>query len=324
MDNCYFCSMISVLEHIEYLIARHDCVIVPGFGAFIAQYASSSCDGDGINWKKPMRQISFNGDLIHNDGLLANSIIRKEGCNINTANTEIRENVANFYEQLRDGEELAFGKIGIFRQKEGKVVFEPFSKRDSACEYYGIESFSIQPLSYVEKEDAEHSSNNGWRISFNRSYLQIAAAIFALLVISFALSTPVPFKDKTQDYASMSSFQLPGDDSFPFVSNVKELAIMMPRQDADSVVVKSYRSSGGASIAEKEEDKYYLIVCSVLSRAEAEKFISMQNEDYDFRILEKNGKYRVYVATGNSINGLMKMKYEIANDFPDAWVHYSR
>ena len=33
--------MISMIEHIEYLMLSNDCVVVPGFGAFIAQYTSS-------------------------------------------------------------------------------------------------------------------------------------------------------------------------------------------------------------------------------------------------------------------------------------------
>ena len=33
--------MISMIEHIEYLMLSHDCVVVPGFGAFIAQHNES-------------------------------------------------------------------------------------------------------------------------------------------------------------------------------------------------------------------------------------------------------------------------------------------
>ena len=71
--------MISIVEHIEYLIARHDCVVVPGWGAFIAQYEASSVSALG-RWQNPGRQISFNSALSYNDGLLASSIMQREQC----------------------------------------------------------------------------------------------------------------------------------------------------------------------------------------------------------------------------------------------------
>ena len=132
----------------------------------------------------------------------------------------------------------------------------------------------------------------------------------------------------------MGDFRLSDDGgAFPIVSQVRELAIMQPPVDDDSVVVKGYRSMGTerprnvamATTIGSGNNNYYLIVCSVLSQVEAEKFIAHQHrKEYDFKVLSKRGKYRVYVATGNSVKELMQLKYAIADDYPDAWVHYSR
>ena len=160
--------------------------------------------------------------------------------------------------------------------------------------------------------------------------MKIAASIIVLLALSFALSTPVA-NNRQQDYASMGDFRLSDDGgAFPIVSQVRELAIMQPPADDDSVVVKGYRSMGAerprnVAMAAASGNNYYLIVCSVLSQAEADKFIAHQHrKEYDFKVLSKRGKYRVYVATGNSVKELMQLKYAIADDYPDAWVHYSR
>ena len=125
----------------------------------------------------------------------------------------------------------------------------------------------------------------------------------------------------------MNAFKVSTDGAFPYVAEVHELAIAMPRPDADSVVVKGYGSQrrGEAAAACAIDDKYFLIVCSVLSQSEADKFIAAQTTTgYDFKVLARNGKYRVYVASGKSVPELMELKYAIADDYPDAWVHYSK
>ena len=67
--------MISVLDHIEYLTHKHDCVIVPGFGAFISRNSCVKYNGmiSAIN-----RNISFNASVDYNDGLLISSLMRRE------------------------------------------------------------------------------------------------------------------------------------------------------------------------------------------------------------------------------------------------------
>ena len=322
--NRYICSMISVVEHIEYLVSRHDCVVVPGFGAFIAQYEPAHCDADGSAWYAPERRLSFNEELTHNDGLLVNSVMRREGCAYDVANDIIRENVASFNKQLDEEGELSFGMVGIFKLLGRNLVFVP--RRTSAYEFYGMAPFTMRPLNALQAEPRRSRAAASW-FAANRTYLKIAASILVLLVLSFVLSTPISVKDGNQEYASMNAFKVSTDGAFPYVAEVHELAIAMPRPDADSVVVKGYGSQrrGEAAAERTIDDKYFLIVCSVLSQSEADKFIAAQTTTgYDFRVLARNVKYRVYVASGKSVPVLMELKYAIADDYPDAWVHYSK
>jgi hypothetical protein len=62
--------MYSITRHIEYLVSRHDCVVVPGWGAFIAQYEPARIDAESGLIVPPSRAISFNQSVMHNDGLL--------------------------------------------------------------------------------------------------------------------------------------------------------------------------------------------------------------------------------------------------------------
>ncbi len=312
--------MISVVEHIEYLITRHDCVIVPGWGAFIAQYNSSYCDADGVNWHRPVREISFNPELVHNDGLLVNSVVSKEKCTFGVANDIVHDDVAMLCKQINEDRELAFGNIGFFKLINGKVQFKPYSSKEfGKYEFYGLRSFSMEPLALRDRKASV--KNNSWKFSISKNYLKIAASILVLLALSLVLTTPISVKNDNQNYASFSSnFKLTGGEPFAVANEVKELAITMPPIDNDDIIVKAYPSMG----KKRSGGDYYLIVCSVLSQAEADKFISCQSGNYDYEVLAKGSKYRVYVAAGNSVKELISMKNEIADDYPDAWVYHNR
>ena len=226
--------------------------------------------------------------------------------------------------QLDEEGELSFGMVGIFKLSGRNLVFVP--RRASAYEFYGMAPFTMRPLNALQAEPRRSRAAASW-FAANRTYLKIAASILVLLVLSFVLSTPISVKDGNQEYASMNAFKVSTDGAFPYVAEVHELAIAMPRPDADSVVVKGYGSQrrGEAAAERTIDDKYFLIVCSVLSQSEADKFIAAQTTTgYDFRVLARNGKYRVYVASGKSVPELMELKYAIADDYPDAWVHYSK
>ena len=70
--------MLTIVRHIEYLLEHNDCVVVPGFGAFIGNIQSAKEDTTG-QLLPPCRVLGFNNAITHNDGVLANSIMRRDG-----------------------------------------------------------------------------------------------------------------------------------------------------------------------------------------------------------------------------------------------------
>ena len=88
--------MFSIIEHIEYLLTRHDCVVIPGWGAFIANYDTASYDDSRKLMERPHRTIGFNANVNHNDGLLAQSLMRREGLTFDEAMRFITDSVTTF------------------------------------------------------------------------------------------------------------------------------------------------------------------------------------------------------------------------------------
>src|SRR5680860_318593 len=59
------------LEHyISELLYRYNCVVVPGFGAFLTQSRSAVIHEGTHTLYPPTKTVSFNQQLISNDGLL--------------------------------------------------------------------------------------------------------------------------------------------------------------------------------------------------------------------------------------------------------------
>jgi hypothetical protein len=63
-------------KFISDLLYRYDCVIVPGFGGFIANRVSAKNISSQHKFIPPTKEIAFNSNLNQNDGLLANYIKR--------------------------------------------------------------------------------------------------------------------------------------------------------------------------------------------------------------------------------------------------------
>mgnify|MGYP003287733752 CR=1 FL=1 len=63
--------MKNLARHIELLLRDNDCVILPGFGGFIAHTVPAYYASEEHLYYPPTRNISFNASITMNDGLLA-------------------------------------------------------------------------------------------------------------------------------------------------------------------------------------------------------------------------------------------------------------
>ena len=76
------------------LLFEHDCVIIPGFGGFVAQYSAASFEEKKQTFTPPSKSILFNKNLINNDGLLAHKYVSSYQLTYEEALSLIEEEVA--------------------------------------------------------------------------------------------------------------------------------------------------------------------------------------------------------------------------------------
>ena len=122
--------------HIEYLLTRHACVIVPGVGAFIVTEKESSFDPEAGIVMPRRREISFNSSVITDDGLLSHSIARREHLPYEAAHRMLNAMIEKLKADLQAEGEASIGLVGrLVRDEEGLVSFMPKGER-AAAEVY--------------------------------------------------------------------------------------------------------------------------------------------------------------------------------------------
>ena len=146
------------IEHyISQLLYRHQCVTVPGFGAFLTEIQSAHLHENTNSFYPPKKVISFNSHLKNNDGLLANHIAQIEKTTYENAVASIESEVVIWNSILQVNEKFTLKNIGdLFLNSEKNVVFTPSENINYLKESFGLNSFvspSIKREQY--KQEAE-------------------------------------------------------------------------------------------------------------------------------------------------------------------------
>ena len=137
----------NISSHIQDLLYRYECVVLPGFGAFLSQKQSAYIDENSQEFFPPNKVISFNRQLIKNDGLLANYIAEVEAVKYHTANNMIQEFVYDLENSLQNDAKAELANIGKFYlDAEDKLQFEPVSEINFLTQSFGLASYQVTPV----------------------------------------------------------------------------------------------------------------------------------------------------------------------------------
>lgn len=351
--------MNHLISHIEYLIKRHDCVVMPGWGAFIASRVEACYDDlEGV-YHAPKRFVSFNPEVIHDDGMIAASISRKEKIPFLQASKIVGEEISSMRHQLVADREISLGHLGRLVAQDGSTpVFEP-SPRFLQCQSLFFDDLKIPTLVARRAQEQETSSLTAKsRRPFRKlgiKVAKIAASIAVAVGIGYGLLAPIASsrRDSMATVSATSDMFINNSQTSiaPISHASKALKIATPKKspterqptmqdatqeigDPKQAAAKPETAGNTNEAAELHEsrfnslsprlmdsDPYCLIVASLPTRSGAEKFMN-ENRGFEFGILEQDGKFRVYAATGQSssqaLSQLSNPSFE--GKFQDAWV----
>ena len=306
-----------MIEHIEYLMLSNDCVVVPGFGAFIAQYTSSNNCAQNSTFTSPKRSISFNASINHNDGLLANSIAKKALIPYAEALKQIEKSTTICRQALSDGSEVPFGRLGFFISNgEGHIEFIPFHHEYANDDFFGLQSFSFPTLAErnaqvateetVSETYSEPEINIGRRNWFSHKAVQIAASIVMLVCLTFALSTPIIVDKPTHQLATLN---VPTP-TMPKHKVVKTEEISLQKQVEAASEKKEANSNG----------RYAIIICSLKKQSQVAQYFQENKDINPANVIKKNGYYMIYFNRGDNYQELVKEAKQMPKPYTEFWI----
>ncbi len=321
---CNFAVMISLVQHIEYLMMEHDCVVVPGWGALIAQYSESFYNSISHRVEKPQRKVAFNAAVNHNDGLLAQSLVRREGMTYDESLRFIADSVTSFRQQLAQGNELSFGRLGFFHaERKGKLEFVSFNQKSANDEFFGLQSVKFQTLAEMEAEQHEQRipatentfpwTSREWQW---KRVARIAASIVMLLALTVLLTTPIIVDRQHTNYASLNLPTVKTPSIMP-TAHSSNLDASLPNVDFD----KTHTLPAMIDRTGYESGQYFLIIATLNSERQVKKFMEAHPDlEGRMHVTPLGKKYRVYVARSDSKESLNAIRNALPECYNDAWI----
>ena len=205
--------MIELAQHIEALLLENDCVIVPGFGGFVAHYAPATHVKEENLFLPPTRTIGFNPQLKLNDGVLVQSYMSAYDTSFADATRIVEKEVSAFIEILHEEGKAHLENVGeIHYNIYGNYEFIPYDCKITTPSLYGLDSFEIHELATLQQKVLIPANltreKKTYEIRINRVYLRNAVAMIAAVILFFAFSNRVENTDiQKNNYAQL----LPGE-----------------------------------------------------------------------------------------------------------------
>lgn len=107
------------------LLLKHNCVVIPSFGGFVAKTASAIVDFDNGKMTPPKKVLTFNSQLINNDGLLATFYAEKNKVSYDVALQSLNQFVSESKGALNNGSRFHFENVGyLYYNEAGAIAFE--------------------------------------------------------------------------------------------------------------------------------------------------------------------------------------------------------
>ena len=206
-------------KHIARLLLDNDCVIVPGFGGFMAHSIPAKYDEDTCLFTPPIRIVGFNPQLTMNDSLLAQEYVNTYDISFPEALKQIATDVESL--KRRIDEERIYELLGIGKfiiNDDSLLTFVPEETGVITPALYGLDAITVKPMekgveqkkqATISKEatdktdDKETASSETLSVEIPLRYIKHIAA--ACIAIVFMLTMPAKLGDSSKPNINQSA-----------------------------------------------------------------------------------------------------------------------
>lgn len=174
--------MRNLEQHIVHLIARHNCVIIPDFGAFLAHSVPAHYNIDDRTFMPPHRTLGFNPQVKVDDALLVSEYMSAHNLAYEAATAMLRNDILSLRRTLSRRGNVRFGELGTFSMNiNSEITFEAAVNCIDDPENFGFEPLTIAQLHNIEERT----------ITIKRRSIGKYIASIAAIILTFIFVTPI-------------------------------------------------------------------------------------------------------------------------------------
>ena len=317
-------------NYIKELLFQHDCVIIPDFGGFVANIQSAKINKTQNSFSPPYKEISFNRDLKHNDGLLIGYVSRVKNIGFVDAKRLVDSFVKSLSLKLNKGKKVVIVDVGVLQMdKEKNIQFEPSNTINFLLDSYGLDHFNFDPLEEydvtkrIQRKFDERSPASLLR---RRTIRRIAIAV-PVIVALVLIPLKTNMLDFNADISSLNPFSKTEQVQPKTESTVSEKPIVEKTDIEKPVIIeKTITQQSPVSQPEKpvSDLHYYIIAGSFLSENNAQRMKNqLAGQGFDPIVFKANNDfYRVGIKGFPAIDLAIKEMREMRKKqgFEQVWV----
>ena len=347
--------MFNLDRHIEILLLRNDCVIVPGFGGFVAHHVSAHIDEDDRTVLPPKTTVGFNQQLTMNDSLLVQSYVETYDYSYPEALRVVNEEVEQLRGMLNEYGYFDIHSVGkLTVNRNGNYEFEPISAGILSPRLYGLPGVDTTDSdAFISQEEATENIriakyNSYYDSDSDEKFIRISTSalrrgmvaciiILLLMVVPFInrstntrqlmsgidtsfLSSLVTSDDPSANtVAEKTTYQVPAETAVkPVKSDISN------SQPAVTEQVKAETPCQQEQAAQSAEEVFTVVLAARISQKNAEYYVAdLHKRGMQSARVTGEGKGRkvVYGSFSNR-QSAQKAKNELSadNEFANAWV----
>jgi len=306
-------------QYINGLLYKYDTVIVPGFGAFVLKYTSSTILHDEQKLTPSAKYVTFDPSIKNNDGILADYISEKERIPFFDACGKILAFVEELNKNIAEGKQVKFEKIGVFsKATDNSISFISDTSINYNIDAFGMEEISFTPIlrddikERLQKQFAEKIRPVKEKRKFSKAAIWILAIVIiagcstaALLIIK--LATPVAYKQYDEKKQSV----------------IKKEVVSANIIKSDTIKTRLKHNIRSATSEQPVTGNFYIISASFLIKENAYNYAqTLRQKGYNSIVIfiQDKGLHVVscnsYLSQAEAEQALPKIRTEN----PGAWI----
>jgi cell division septation protein DedD len=344
--------MIDLSKHIEVLLLKHDCVIVPGLGGFVTQYVSARYMPEEQLFLPPHRTVGFNAQLVVGDGLLAQSCMQAADISYPEALQLIDAAVEVWKTALQRDGVCSIEGIGVLRLGlDEHYDFTPVEAGVLSPDLYGLDGLALPSIarpavttSVTASRPAVSTPEAMKRPAsvLLRGWVNYVAAAAVALVFYLLCATPVGAPDHASQLHVATMVPSVGEPAQPVatpMSQTPSVAVATSAVTAEEPTGASAPAATPETPASAEtpaateapksaEGRYTIVLASSIPLSNARHLAAQLQEDGMAQAEVLVGKRMVRVVYGHYISelearsALKQLRKNTA--YEDAWVMPTR